>query len=80
MRRRVGFLFWAESFFAVLAAVLLVLTAIWPDWVEGISGYDPDKGNGSFEWELAVACAVVAVVSSLLARRQWRRAPLASAE
>ncbi len=80
MRRRVGFLFWAESFFAFLSAFLVVLTAVWHDWVEGIFGFDPDRHNGSFEWELAAVCCVVAVVCSILARRNWRRAPLASVE
>jgi len=74
MRRHLGMLFWLESFFAGLAAFLVVLTAVWHDWVEGIFGFDPDRHNGSFEWELAAVCCVIAIVCSVLARRQWRHA------
>lgn len=74
MRRQLGVLFWLESFFAGLAAFLVVLTAVWHDWVEGIFGFDPDRHNGSFEWELVAVCAVIAVACSVLARREWRLA------
>jgi len=77
--RRVGFLFWGESFFASFSAFLAILTAVWHDWIEGTFGFDPDHHNGSFEWMLVTVCCVVAVVCSLLARREWLRAPVASA-
>ena len=79
MSRRVGFLFWIESFFASLSGVLAILTAVWRDWIEGTLGFDPDQHNGSLEWILVAVCCVVAVVCSLLARHEWRRAPMASA-
>jgi hypothetical protein len=80
VHRRVGFLFWLETFFAGLSAFLVVLTAVWHDWVEGIFGFDPDRHDGAFEWQLAAACCVIAVGCSVLARREWRRAALTSAE
>jgi hypothetical protein len=78
VKKRVGLLFWSESILASITAFLVVLTLAWHDWIEGIFGFDPDHHNGSFEWELVVVCCVITVVSSVLARREWRRAPMAS--
>jgi hypothetical protein len=80
VRRPVGFLFWIEAFFASLSAFLAVLTVAWRDWIEGIFGFDPDHHNGSVEWIIVVACCLVAVACSLLARREWLRASVASAD
>jgi hypothetical protein len=76
MKRQLGLRFWVESILAGFTAFLVVLTLAWHDWIEGIFGFDPDHHNGSFEWELVIVCAVVTVASSLLARRDWRRARL----
>jgi hypothetical protein len=77
VKRLVGPVFWVESTLASLSGFLVLLTAVWHDWVEGIFGFDPDRHNGGFEWELAIACCVLTVLFGLLARSQWRQAPLA---
>ncbi len=59
----------------VLAAVLgvaTILTAVWPDWIEGLTGFDPDGGNGNAEWLIVVALAVITVAVAALARRDLR--------
>lgn len=66
--------FWAESVVAALAAVLAVLTAAWPDWIEGVSGFDPDHHSGSMEVGIVVALAITALLFGLLARHAWVRA------
>lgn len=71
--------FWAEAVCATAAAVLASLTLLWPDWIEALTGINPDHGNGSFEWMLVIGLAVVSVVLSLLAWREWRRVSPASA-
>ena len=77
---RAGRLFWAETALAVLTASLAVLTGVWPDWIEAVFGFDPDQHNGSLEWELTLALAVVTLILGALARRTWvRRARLPSA-
>lgn len=77
---RAGRLFWAETALAVLTACLAILTSVWPDWIEAVFGFDPDHHNGSFEWELTLALAVVTLILGALARRTWvRRARLPSA-
>lgn len=77
MRRRVGVLFWLESVLASFSAFIVVLTAVWHDWIEGIFGFDPDRHNGSFEWELVAVCLVLTVLCGALARREWRQAAVA---
>jgi hypothetical protein len=78
LKKQPGPLFWLESAVATVSAFLVVLTLVWDQWIEGVFGFDPDHGNGSFEWELVIVCCLSAVLFSVLARRQWRRAPLAT--
>jgi hypothetical protein len=70
--------FWAEAISATAAAVLASLTLLRPDWIESLTRINPDHGNGSFEWMLAIGLAVVSVALSLLAWREWRRVSPAS--
>jgi hypothetical protein len=62
--------FWIESIVASLTGVLTVVTLFWHDWIEAVSGVDPDRGNGSVEW-LVVALLVVVMAGS---RPEWLRA------
>ena len=71
--------FWAAAITATAAAVLASITLLWPDWIEPLTGINPDHGNGSFEWVLAVGLAVVSAALSLLAWRAWRGASPAPA-
>jgi len=50
----------------------------WPDWIEGVFGFDPDHHNGSFERELVIALCLVTVLSAALAGRTWRRVTMAT--
>lgn len=77
MRKRVGVLFWLEAVFASIFLFIVLLTAVWHDWIEGIFGFDPDRHNGSVEWELVAVCLALTVLCGILARRQWQRAALA---
>jgi uncharacterized membrane protein YedE/YeeE len=59
----------------VLAAILgmaTILTAVWPDWIEGLFGFDPDGGNGTTEWWIVVVLAVATIAVAALARRDLR--------
>ena len=71
--------FWVKAISAAAAAVLASLTLLWPDWIESLTGINPDHGNGSFEWMLVIGLAVVSAALSLLAWREWRRVSPASA-
>jgi hypothetical protein len=64
---------WCEAVLAAMSAVLTVVTAVWPDWIELLGGASPDGGDGSFERLLALAMLVGTVVFVVLARRDFRR-------
>ncbi len=61
-------LFWAELLLAAAAAVLAIATAIRPDWIEGLTGLDPDAGSGSAEWAVTLVLALAAVALAIGAR------------
>jgi hypothetical protein len=69
LRRR----FWVEAALAALTGVAALGTIFAKDWIEIVFGGDPDHGNGSLEWAVVAALAVVAGVFSLIARAEWRR-------
>lgn len=52
-----------------VCALLALLTAAKPDWIEAVFGVDPDNHSGEAEWLVVAALAAVAV----LARIEWRR-------
>ena len=63
---------WVEMAVALSAGVLGILTIFWHDWIELLTGWDPDQHNGSVEWILVVGLVAVAVTMGLAARRHWR--------
>jgi hypothetical protein len=50
-----------------------VLTIFWPDWIEALTGYDPDQHAGLVEWLIVIALLSTAPYWSLTARAEWRR-------
>jgi len=68
--------FWVETICGILGAGLFVLTLVSREWIEFLFGVDPDGGSGALEYGIALLLLGVAVGSSLLALREWRR-PLA---
>jgi len=63
-----------ETFVAVLFAVAMVATAIWPTWIEDLTGLEPDQGTGETEWWLVIVLGAAALSAALLARRDLRSA------
>jgi hypothetical protein len=35
--------------------VLAVLPVFWPDWIEALTGFDPDQHEGTVEWLIVIA-------------------------
>ena len=73
-RVRVGL----ETAIALFASALGVLTIFWHDWIEALTGWDPDHHNGTFEWLIVVGLLVIAAVVGAAARRDWRLRAAAS--
>ena len=61
-----------ETVIALLAGVLGIITIFWHDWIEALTGWDPDHHNGAFEWLIVAILLAVAVAMGLIARRHWR--------
>ncbi|HEY4463658.1 MAG TPA: hypothetical protein VGN41_13420 [Streptosporangiaceae bacterium] len=65
--------FWAEAALASLCGSLAVLSLFWRDWIEALTGLDPDHNSGSLEWTIVAGLFVVCVLASFAARAEWRR-------
>jgi hypothetical protein len=63
-----------EMAVASCAGILGLLTIFWHDWIEALTGWDPDHHNGSVEWIIVVVLLAIAVGIGLLARRDWKLA------
>jgi uncharacterized membrane protein len=73
MRSNFRHLFWIEIGLAAITGLLALITPIFPDWIEFVSGWDPDQHDGSVEWMIVVGLFVVTVVMVALAAMEWRR-------
>lgn len=78
MRHNMRRLFWAETGLTAIAGLLALITLIFPDWIEFVSGWEPDRHDGSVEWMIAVGLLVVALVLAAAAAIEWRRSPAAT--
>ena len=61
-----------EIVLSALLGTATIVTALWPTWIEGLFGADPDGGNGTAEWWIVAVLAVITVAAAALARRDLR--------
>jgi hypothetical protein len=62
-----------ETGVAIAAAALFLLTQISREWIEFLTGWDPDGGSGALEMGIVVVLAAIALGLSLRARSDWRK-------
>ena len=79
MRARERLRFRVYAIFAIAFAIMTVLTMVWPDWIEALTGFNPDHGNGSAEEFITAVFAGAAVLAGGLAGMDWRHANAAGA-
>jgi hypothetical protein len=65
--------FWIEAGLAVLSGLLLLLTLVTREWIEILTGWDPDGGNGAVEWAIVIVLLVSTATFGLLARAERLR-------
>jgi hypothetical protein len=75
MRRNFRRVFWVEMALGAITGLLALITPVFPDWIEFVSGWDPDQHDGSVEWMIVVGLFVVTIVMIALAAIEWRRTP-----
>jgi hypothetical protein len=63
-----------ESAIALLSGSLGLVTIFWRDWIEALTGWDPDHHSGTAEWLIVATLLAVSVAMGLAARRSWRLA------
>jgi hypothetical protein len=69
MSRILRVVFQIERLLAALCGLALVLTLLFPDWIERLFGASPDGGDGGAEWGVNLLLLGATLVFSLLARR-----------
>jgi nitrogen fixation/metabolism regulation signal transduction histidine kinase len=70
--------FWWQTGFSVVALVLALVTVISREWIELLTGWDPDRGSGTLEWVLVAVLGLVAIALGAAARNEWHRATATS--
>ena len=73
MSRRVRSRFWLELGLAALTGVLFLVTLVTREWIEAISGWDPDHHSGSLEWGIVLGLFAMTVLAAGTAYAEWRR-------
>jgi hypothetical protein len=61
-----------EIVLSALLGTATIVTAVWPTWIEGLFGFQPDSGNGQTEWWIVAVLAVATIAAAALARRDLR--------
>jgi hypothetical protein len=61
-----------EAIVALCAGILGILTIFWHDWIEALTGWDPDHHNGSVEWIVVIGLVALSAAMGLVARRHWK--------
>jgi hypothetical protein len=56
---------------AICTALLALLTAFVPDWIEAVFRVDPDHGNGSLEIIIVIVFGLITLLLLYRARVSW---------
>jgi hypothetical protein len=59
---------------ALAAGVLGIVTIFYRDWIETLTGWDPDQHGGGAEWLVVGVLLAMSAVLGLAAARHWRLA------
>lgn len=74
VKAELRFRFWVLAGLSGLSASLGLLTLASREWIEAVSGVDPDHHPGSLEWLIVAVFVLAAGRLGASARSEWRRA------
>jgi hypothetical protein len=75
VRRNFRLRFWIEIGLASIAGLLALITPFFPDWIEFVSGWDPDQHDGSVERLIVLGMFLLTAAIFAVAAVEWRRTP-----
>jgi hypothetical protein len=64
--------FWAKFIAGALFTAAAALTAAWPDWIEAVTGLNPDNSDGGLEWAIVASLGVTAFIFLAMSWRDFR--------
>jgi hypothetical protein len=68
VRRHANFSFWLAVSVGSASLALAAVTVASAEWVESMTGLEPDAGSGALEWVLVAVLASVGSVALVAAR------------
>jgi hypothetical protein len=75
---RIGKRFLAEAVALAAFSLLVMLTALSPNWIELAFGVDPDSRSGWIEWALVAAPILGGAAGATLVYYKWSKARIAT--
>ena len=63
---------WLDLAVTVVAGLLGILTIFWRDWIEALTGWDPDHHTGSTEWAIVAALLIAAIAMGFVTHYHWK--------
>jgi hypothetical protein len=65
--------FWFEATVSSISCLLAALTVFSRDWIEALTGFDPDHHSGWLEWAIVAGLLLLCAAAGVAARAERRR-------
>lgn len=73
MHRRLKLRITIEAALGLVSLALCILTLVSGEWIEELTGLEPDAGSGALEWAIVIGFALAALACGALATRDHKR-------
>jgi hypothetical protein len=74
VKAELRFRFWVLVGLSGSSAFVALMSLVSREWIEAVTGVDPDHHNGSLEWLIVALLLAAACALGTRARSEWRRA------